>query len=306
MLSLDEIDKGILFGMLQNCRTPYRTLAQQFNMTANAVKKRVQKLVDTGVIAKFTAELSPAMVDGENCLAIIFTDGEEDADELVQKIGSHLLIREVGILSGSSYLAMGTHIGSESLRDLGSFLRGIDNVKSVELHGLVKDALHGRKTVLTKLQLRVLKCLVEDPRMPTRKISEITGLTVRRTRSTINQLLDSGTVSLGIRWNLSAGEGFVFLLKINWDDKTGSLEDVLLFISENFPVAFYGPLVSATESIVFAVFVVTQFKDADLISKKITQAPFVESCQALFGRPQESFPDIRSTRLAELLKDAGL
>jgi len=304
--SLDEIDKGILFGMLQNCRTPYRTLAQQFNMTANAVKKRVQKLIDTGVIAKFTAELSPAMVDGENCLAIIFTDGGEDSDELVQKIGSHLLIREVGILSGSAYLAMGTHTGSESLRNLGSFLRGIDNVRGVELHSLVKDALHGRKTDLTKLQLRVLQCLVEDPRMPTKEISEITGLTVRRTRSTINQLLDSGAVSLGIRWNLSAGEGFVFLLKINWDDKTGSLEDVLLFISKNFPVAFYGPLISATESIVFAVFVVQQFKDADLISKKIAQAPFVKSCQALFGRPQESFPDIRSTRLAELLKDVGL
>jgi len=303
---LDEIDKGILFGMLQNCTTPYRTLAQQFNMTANAVKKRIQKLVDTGVIAEFTAELSPAMVDGENFLAVVFTDGGENEEEFLHLIGSHVLVREVGVLSGSAYLLMGTHIGSESLRNFGSFLRGSENVNSVELHSLVKDAMHGKKTELTKLQLRVLRCLVEDPRLPTKEISEITGLTVRRTRTTINHLLESGAVSLGIRWNLSAGEGFVFLLKINWDEKIGSLEDMLLFISENFPVAFYGPLVSATESVVFAVFVVQQFKDADLISKKISQSPFVKSCQALFGRPQESFPDIRSIRLAEILNDAGL
>lgn len=303
---MDNIDKGILFGMLQNCRTPYRALAQQFNMTANAVKKRVQKLVNSGVIAKFTAELSLAMVDGENLLALIYTDGRENEEEFLQLIGSNILMREVGILSGSAYLAMGTHTGSESLRDLGSFLRGIDNVRSVELHSLVKDALHGKKIDLSKLQLRVLQCLVEDPRMPTKKISELTGLTVRRTRTTINSLLDSGAVSLGIRWNLSAGEGFVFLLKIMWDEKTGGLEDILLFISERFPVAFYGPLVSATESVVFAVFVVDQFKDADLISKNIAEAPFVKTCQTLFGRPQVSYPDIRSTRLAEMLKDAGL
>jgi DNA-binding Lrp family transcriptional regulator len=303
---LDEIDKGILFRMLLNCRTPYRTLAQQFNMTANAVKKRIQKLIDTGVIAEFTAELSPAMVDGENFLAVVLTDGGENEEEFIHLLGSHILVREVGVLSGSAYLLMGTHIGSESLRDFGSFLRGSKNVNSVELHSLVKDAMHGKKTELTKLQLRVLRCLVEDPRLPTKEISEIAGLTVRRTRTTINQLLESGTVSLGIRWNLSAGEGFVFLLKINWNEKTGSLEDVLLFINENFPVAFYGPLVSATESVVFAVFVVQQFKDADLISKKISQSAFVISCQALFGRPQKSFPDIRSIRLAEILKDAGL
>lgn len=303
---MDEIDKGILFGMLQNCRTPYRTLAQQFKMTANAVKKRVQKLVDTGVIVQFTAELSPAMVDGENFLAVISTDAGENEEDFLHLIGSHNLVREIGVLSGSAYLAMGTYVGSESLRDLGSFLRSVENVSNVELHNLVKDALHGKKTDLTKLQLRVLRCLVGDPRMPTKKISELTGLTVRRTRTTIRNLLECGAVSLGIRWNLSAGDGFVFLLRIQWDEKTGSLEDVLLFIGKNFPVAFYGPLVSATEPVVFAVFVVEQFKDADQISKKISGAPFVASCQALFGRPSLSFPDIRSSRLEELLQEVGL
>ena len=81
---------------------------------------------------------------------------------------------------------------------------------------------------------------------------------------------------------------------------------MFLFISEKFPVAFYGPLVSATEPVVFAVFVVEQFKDADLISKRIASASFVTSCQTLFGRPQTSFPDIRSARLAEMLKDVNL
>lgn len=275
-------------------------------MTANAVKKRVQKLIDTGVIVQFTAELSPAMVDGENFLAVISTDGGENVEEGLHLIGSHILVREVGALSGSTFLAIGTSIGSESLRDIGSFLRGIENVNNVELHSLVKDAIHGTKADLTKLQLRVLRCLVKDPRMPTKEISELTGLTVRRTRTTIKKLLASGAVSLGIRWNLSAGDGFVFLLRIQWDEKSGSLEDVLLFISQNFPAAFYGPMISATEPVLFAAFVVEQFKDADQISKRIAEAPAVKSCQALFGRPPVSFPDIRSARLEEMLKEAGL
>jgi len=246
------------------------------------------------------------MVDGDNFLAVVSTDGSENEEDYLNLIGSHLLVREVGILSGSSYLAIGTSIGSESLRNLGSFLRGIENVSNVELHSLVKDANHGKKTELTKLQLRVLKCLVKDPRMPTNNISELTGLTVRRTRTTIKKLLESGAVSLGIRWNLSAGDGFVFLLRIHWDDITGSLEDVLIFISENFPVAFYGPLVSATEPVFFAVFVVEQFKDADLISKRIAGSSHVKSCQSLFGRPSVSYPDIRSVKLEEMLTESGI
>lgn len=306
MLSLDEIDKGILFGLLFNCRTPYRNLAQQFNMTANAVKKRIQKLIDTGVIVRFTAELSPAMVDGENYLAILSTDGGENEEELLHLLGSHMLVREVGVLSGSIYLLMGTFIGSESLKDLGSYLRGLQNVERVEIHSLVKDALHGRKAELTKLQLRVLRCLTEDPRMPIKRVSETTGLTVRRTRTIINSLLKSGAVSLGIRWNLSAGDAFVFLLRIHWNERIGGLQDVLLLINEKFSKAFYGPIISATEPVVFAAFVVEQFKDADQISKDIAKAPFVKSCQALFGRPSVSFQDIRSIRLEEMLKNAGL
>ncbi|UCE10603.1 MAG: winged helix-turn-helix transcriptional regulator [Candidatus Thorarchaeota archaeon] len=299
---MDYIDKGILFGLLMNCRTPYRTLARNFNMTANAIKKRVQKLIDTGVIVQFTVDLSPAMIEGENFLAVISTDGKENQEEYVNRLGSHMLVREVGALSGSTYLVIGMSTGSESLRDLGSFFRGMENVNDVELHSLVKDALHGRKTELTKLQLRILRCLVENPRMSTGEIAERTGLTVRRTRTTINKLLDSGAVSLGIRWNLSAGEGFVFLLRISWDEKAGSLEDVLQFIAENFPVEFYGPMVSATEPVVFAAFVVEQFRDTDRISKKIAAAPFVVSCQTLLGRPPVSFTDIRRARLEEMIR----
>ncbi|MFW9907163.1 MAG: winged helix-turn-helix transcriptional regulator [Candidatus Thorarchaeota archaeon] len=302
---MDAIDKAILFILLGNCRTPYRTLARQLNLTANAVKKRVDNLIKSGVIVRFSVELSLAMIDGTQFIAIVTTDGTEKEEEFINLIGSNEYVRDVGALSGTGYVAMGASVGQESLREVGGFLRGQKCVKAVEFHSLMHDALHGQKTEFSNLQLRVLRSLIEDPRASTREISRSTGLTVKRVRKTLNQLLEGRGVNLGLRWNLSIGDSFVFLLRIHWDEKSASYEEVVGFILENFPQQFYGPLLTATEPLVFIVFVVENFREADQISKKVSNAPFTKSSHTLFGKPSVSFPDLRSILLERMVKDAG-
>jgi DNA-binding Lrp family transcriptional regulator len=59
---MDKTDVILSMLLLANSRTPYRELADKLNLSANAVHKRIQSLIDVGVIRKFTAKISlPAL-----------------------------------------------------------------------------------------------------------------------------------------------------------------------------------------------------------------------------------------------------
>ena len=303
VLNLDEKDKEILLTLVSNCRTPYETLARKLGITATAVKKRVKKLIDTGVIVRFTIDLSMAMVDGGAFLALISTDGSEKEDEFVKQIGSQGIAREVGSSSASLYTAIGTYVGPDGLREFGSFVRGIKCVRKVELHTLIWEP--GKRIEATKLQLKVLRSLVENPRMSVEDISRQTGLTAKKTRAILNQLIESEAISLGLRMKLSAGDSVSFLSRIEWDERLANLGQVLDFLTKAFPVEYWFPLISANEPVVFAVFVVRSLSDVARITNEINRAPFVKSSMTLLGKPNEAFPDIRSVRLEEMLEEGG-
>jgi len=303
VLNLDEKDKEILLTLVSNCRTPYETLARKLGITATAVKKRVKKLIDTGVIVRFTIDLSMAMVDGGAFLALISTDGSEKEDEFVKQIGSQGIAREVGSSSASLYTAIGTYVGPDGLREFGSFVRGIKCVRKVELHTLIWEP--GKRIEATKLQLKVLRSLIENPRMSVEDISRQTGLTAKKTRAILNQLIESEAISLGLRMKLSAGDSVSFLSRIEWDERLANLGQVLDFLTKAFPVEYWFPLISANEPVVFAVFVVRSLSDVARITNEINRAPFVKSSMTLLGKPNEAFPDIRSVRLEEMLEEGG-
>ncbi len=71
------VDKRILLELSTNCRTPYQGLAKKLDLTVNAVKKRIDKLLSRGIIAKFVLYPSLAMLDAEMMLAILKLDTQD-------------------------------------------------------------------------------------------------------------------------------------------------------------------------------------------------------------------------------------
>ncbi|MFG6448765.1 Lrp/AsnC family transcriptional regulator [Roseateles sp. BYS180W] len=56
---LDAIDRRILTALQQDGRLTFDTLAAQVNLSASAVLRRVRRLEEAGVIARYVALLSP-------------------------------------------------------------------------------------------------------------------------------------------------------------------------------------------------------------------------------------------------------
>ena len=67
---LDRTDREILVALVNNARVSYRELGERIALSANATAERVRRLMDSGVIAGFTAVVDPAAA-GRKLVAVI-------------------------------------------------------------------------------------------------------------------------------------------------------------------------------------------------------------------------------------------
>jgi len=93
---VDPIDKKILLALDSNCRLSYQALADQVCISANAVRKRFDRLIETGVIEEFVVLLRPDMVGSEYLVALVQTDGTENEEEFIEYLGANPNIVQAG------------------------------------------------------------------------------------------------------------------------------------------------------------------------------------------------------------------
>lgn len=304
---MDSIDKRILLALDENCRLSYQALGERTGLTATAIRKRMDRLIETGVIEEFSVILKPAMMDSDYLVALVFTDGSEDEEEFMELVGSNPLIIQVGQVVtgvGRLYFLQCEYKGAEGLQSLASFIRTLDSVNDAELHTILVQ--RGEKFKIKKLHLKVLKYLLEDARMQVGQLAEQTGLTARRVGRAIQEMLDSNAVWFAARWNLSLGNNSEFYLKITYDEQTSGIEEIDRWFREAFPDEYWYSFCSAMEPILFAKFVTEHFRDAEQIARISKGAPFSESVDVLLSYPVKKFPRLGRIKIEEMIRDAGI
>ena len=301
---LDALDRALLNELSINCRTSFQKMAEKHGMSATAVKKRVEKLIDAGVLSQFVVEYNLAMINGEFFLALVQTDSSVDETDFIQRLGQNEMIAEVGALTGGQFIIFGTYIGIQGLDEVEQLLHSQEGTQKVEIHTLLSGK--GKKSKMKKLHLRILEHLLIDPRMPVARIAKKTGLAARTVTRAIDEILASETVRLSIRLDINATNTVAFLLKVQWDETTTDIDRMDTWLRKAFPVEFWESLISANDPIMFPAFLVENLKALERISGIVQQARFVKSTTTLLGKPSKSFPDLRRYRLEESIKEAHL
>jgi DNA-binding Lrp family transcriptional regulator len=303
--ALDQIDKNILLALDSNCRLSYQAIAENLGMTANAVRKRIERLLETGVIEEFSVVLKSAMMKSEYLIALILTDGSEDEAKFIELMGSNLHVIQVGQLvthTGRAYLVQCEYIGAESLQNLGSFLRTLEPVTDVELHTILIQ--RGKTFEMKKLHLRILKYLLEDARMQVTEISERAGLTARRVSRAIQEMQESDALWFATRWNLSLGGNTEFYLKINYNEGS-EREEIERWLRTSFPLEYWYSFFSVLQPVLFAKFVTAHFREAEEIARNVKLAPFTKSVDVWLSYPVIKFPRLGRRKLEEMISGAG-
>ncbi len=201
---MDLVNKRILVLMDNNCRMSYRTIADKIGMTANAVKKRIESMIENGTIVKFNIMPTQAMAGLSFFFGIVETHGKEDVERFMNQIGSTSIVAHVSQLAygeGGGYAIYGQYQHAKSLSDALSEIRRIDCVRNIEFHNAL--SYEGSKIDITNPQKRILRVIVDDPRMSVSEIAEKSKLSARRIRRELDTLIESEAFHFGLRWNLA-------------------------------------------------------------------------------------------------------
>lgn len=299
MRALDSIDIGILRALGKNCRASYQEMSRDLGMTANAVKKRVSKLVDDGTIHSFVVYLSFAMIDAAAYIAILTPKAANKEEEILNDIVKNPHVFSTGLLSDGTCIVFAEYEGPYGKSDFEEFLKSFNDVVHFEIHK--ERSPKGNKVEFKPLELRVLRYLVEEPRAPATTIAEKTGLTPKRVRKIIEKLLDGGGVNFVTRLNLNAGSGVIYYAQIRWDESLGSHHDIENWLEKEFPDQYFDSHISATAPMMLSLFVIDHLREAANMSRAVSQCSIIESVKTIFPYPTKKNVRLQRLRLEELL-----
>jgi DNA-binding Lrp family transcriptional regulator len=299
---LDLIDKGILSDLVQNCRITYEEMSRKHGISANAVKKRVQKLEKSGVIDHYAVRLTLAMLDAQYLFGLLETDGSQDEEVFVNKIGESPSIIAAAAYSDGHYALLAEYMSTVELMELGSYLRSLDGVENVELHTLI--ARRGSKTDLSTNHLRVLSPLRNNPRMSISSIARETGMTARRVRKLVAELVEGDSVNFTANLELAEAGSIPFLARVTWNEKNSTFEKVIEWLKASYPDSLWDWYISVSEPAIFCLFTAEHLNEMNSKAREIRQQEFVDRVKVIVASYHDGFEGPRSRRLNEMIQRA--
>ena len=298
---VDEIDRQIAFLLMQNCRMSLQDLSDRLGITRTAVKKRIDKLIETRVIHSFNLRLSMEMTSSELLFAFLSfkTKPTEKLAEEILSISEVIL--QVNRTFDDRIFIAAEYTSSEELSELTNSFWKLENISDVETHtNFIGN--RGGKMDLTKIHKRVLKSLLDNPRKSVSEVAKETSLTPRRISKTIDELRDNGVVIFSLRMNFNvAGETVVFTI-VRYDPSKTNFQEFSDWVNENLDFVFV-TYFSASEPLLFFHFYLDHFSETDTITSKLKDTGNVISVDHILMYPGMKGHQPRTLMLERLVSE---
>ncbi len=302
MQPLDELDKKIVTDLQHNCRISYQELSRKYGISANAIRRRILNMEESGVISGYSIIMSPAMTGTSLLFGLLSTDGSRDEVEMVDAIGSNKYIMAASSYTDGVYALVAEYNSPQELQEIGTFLRTLDSVETAELHTII--GTWGTKMNLTKTHLRVLGPLLEDPRLPIVDIAQKTGLTARRVRRLIGELEENNAIRFVSLVELGAATSLPFIIRILWDEKAVTQAEIAEWLETHYPLKHRETYRSASEPVIYALLVADDITELVDTIRSIRQNKHVTSVKALISGHHKYFSSYRREKLVQMVKES--
>jgi DNA-binding Lrp family transcriptional regulator len=296
---MDELDKKILTNVQRNCRMSYQELSRKYKISANAIRRRILNLEESGVIDGYSIIMSPAMTNTEYVFGLLHTDGSRDEGDMVDEIGSSKNVVAAAAYTDGIYALVFEHHGSREIQEVSSSLRRIQGVEMAELHNIVGD--RGEKMKLSKTHLRILKPLFEDPRLPIIEVAKRAGLSARRARRLIRELEEGGGLRFVALVELGAGSSVPFIARIRWDEKNYDCYEVLDWIQKEYSLQHWEHYVSASDPVFYVLFVADDLTEITGLVRGVRRNKMVTHVKPMIGIYHKYFSSYRHEKLRQLI-----
>ena len=154
---IDNLDMKILSNLLNNCRESDRQIGQKIGLSGVAVGSRIEKMLTSKLIEKFTLKIEPHLL-GYNVIYLVTTG--QDVNEIVKQVklvGEPFFV--VPCVGG--YSACGIVVKGEVEQKI-AIIKNL--LKQVRILNIFEAEDAGIESNLTKTDLDVIEQLLKNPR----------------------------------------------------------------------------------------------------------------------------------------------
>ncbi|MFW9847537.1 MAG: winged helix-turn-helix transcriptional regulator [Candidatus Thorarchaeota archaeon] len=298
---MDSVDKKILNTLRSNCRVQYQEIANDLNLSLNAVKGRVKKLVESGVIVELGVWLHWTVINAGYAFILANFNADFDIDFLSAKLEENPMTMRYGFTATNTGLIRVEYQGLGKLSEYATSLRKLEGVESIEVHPV--NVGSGKLYEFSTSELRVLKCLKEDPRMPVSRISERTEISSKKISDMIQHWQEEHIIQFSADWNLNAAGSTSFYLKVDFDEKVTERKNLDDYMKEKYPIEYWGSLNSSIQPLFLAVFMVDHIRDTETISRDMKSQNGVLESHIVIPYPDRNLPGLCGSILDKMLEE---
>ncbi len=143
---MDKLDNALLNILIKDSRTSFADMARQLNISRAYARARVQALVESGVIEKFTAVVNPEKLGKGVSSFVDLTVAPHAIEEVAERLASTLEVVSLYIMSDLKSLHI--HTLTDSLESFDAFVRehifNHPEILSVDCKALMTRVKHRR------------------------------------------------------------------------------------------------------------------------------------------------------------------
>ena len=255
---MDELDIQILSMLLDNCRESDRQIGKKIGISGNAVKSRIQKMIQNNVIEKFTLKIEPPVL-GYNVVYIVISG--QDLNQILKQV--KLIGEPFFVVPCIGDITVCSIVIKENVKAKIELAKKI--MKDVRVLSIFEAQNPGIRSDLTKTDLEIINVLLENPRARLDEIAKATSLSTKTITRSLDKLQNDEAILFTLIYDPIKLEQFVPYAILTWINK--DLDKTLKILKEEFSSSFLQKPFIAKNQIVLFLFSDNIFKIDAVIQK---------------------------------------
>lgn len=255
---MDELDIQILSMLLDNCRESDRQIGKRIGISGNAVKSRIQKMIQNNIIEKFTLKIEPPVL-GYNVVYIVISG--QDLNQILKQV--RLIGEPFFVVPCIGDITVCSIVIKENVKAKIDLAKKI--MKDVRVLSIFEAQNPGIRSDLTKTDLEIINVLLENPRAKLDEIAKATSLSTKTITRSLDKLQNDEAILFTLIYDPIKLEQFVPYAILTWINR--DLNKTLKILKEEFSSSFLQKPFIAKNQIVLFLYSDNIFKIDAVIQK---------------------------------------
>ncbi|MHA1907666.1 MAG: winged helix-turn-helix transcriptional regulator [Candidatus Thorarchaeota archaeon] len=305
---MDVFDRVLMGELAANCRVSFTDLAKKYDVSVNTIKKRVEDLVEEGVIVAFDAQIPLGVIGGNFAVIMMKLTSKWSAD-IVKNLGKHPNIYAIAAGIQPEAFALVVYRSNQELTQTIDELRSSQGVSDTETIPLLPPLVGGlpppSKSLddLKKIDWKILQKLRWNGRMQLGDLADSIGSSPASVRKRLRFMRENSLVSETILVNPSVTQGMVVMFSLDMSELSSEIQHGLdTLLAKEFPDNYWLSWRVADRSNLLLTFQVQSTKEVIQLGEGVLNLLEGASIvRQLIVGIWEYFPDFRDDLIAQKL-----